>query len=151
MKFEDLTWYCAAPKLSALSSIILDAQACQNLNSENYRLVIYNTLTVGDQLFSVCMIVIFNCQFYVCRPRTICTNIIRHFEHWKVLNDVLQHTDYGDQLFTICMILIFNCQFVLCGISCVVFLVCVFMNVVELSICFFLGGVYGGWVSNNIV
>jgi len=64
VKFEYFTAYCTALILAVLSSILIGAQALSvSLNTEKYQLVCYNTLTVGDQLFTICMIHIFNCQF----------------------------------------------------------------------------------------
>ena len=64
VKFEYLTVYCASPKLADLPSIIVGSQALSmSLNTEKYKLVRYNTLTVGDQLFSICMNFVFICQF----------------------------------------------------------------------------------------
>ena len=57
VKFEYLTAEHAAPKFAVLSTIVLGAQALSVcLNTEMYQPVRYNTLTVGGQLFSICMI-----------------------------------------------------------------------------------------------
>ena len=69
-KFDTLqypmTTYFAAPKLSAPTSTILVALACditEFLNTDNYGLERFCTLTVVDALFSMCMIVIFTNSF----------------------------------------------------------------------------------------
>ena len=64
--FEYVPGYCEAPKLVVPPSMILVAPACDIsgcLNTDNYGLVRFCTLTVEDTLFSMCMILIFAISF----------------------------------------------------------------------------------------